>query len=128
VVAAPIFQRIADDALRYLGVAPNVNPAPPVIVQPRRAQQAAAPHPIEPQVVPVTNTENGVVVLPDLRGYGAREAIHELARLGLTPRVRGSGVVVEQSPEPGAPLEPGTTCTIVLTRAPHPALVAGVPQ
>ena len=128
VVAAPIFQRIAEDALRYLGVPPNVNPAQPVIVQPRNARSEQPARPIVPQVLPVTNEDRGVVVLPDLRGYGAREAIHELARLGLTPRVRGTGVVVEQSPEPGSPLEPGTECTIVLTRAPHPALVAGVPQ
>ncbi len=128
VVAAPIFQRIAEDALRYLGVPPNVDPAQPVIVQPRNARFEPPSRRIVPQVLPVTDERRGVVVLPDLRGYGAREAIHELARLGLTPRVRGTGVVVEQSPEPGSPLEPGTECTIVLTRAPHPALVAGVPQ
>jgi cell division protein FtsI (penicillin-binding protein 3) len=127
VVAAPIFQRIAEDALRYLGVAPNVNPAPPVIVAPRRAQNAAA-RPVVPEVVQAVNVEDGAVVLPDLRGYGAREAIHELARLGLTPRLKGTGVVVGQSPEPGTLLEPGTACTLELTRAPHPALVAGVPQ
>jgi len=125
VVAAPIFQRIAEDSLRYLGVVPNVNPAPPVIVQPRRA---SAPRPVVPEVVQAKNVANGVVLLPDLRGYGAREAIHELARMGLTPRIKGTGVVVSQSPEPGSPLEPGTACTLVLTRAPHPALVAGVPQ
>jgi cell division protein FtsI (penicillin-binding protein 3) len=127
VVAAPIFQRIAEDALRYLGVAPNVDPAPPVIVPPRRAQNASARQ-VVPEVVQAKNVDSGVVVLPDLRGYGAREAIHELARLGLTPRITGTGVVVSQSPEPGSPLERGTTCTLELTRAPHPALVAGVPQ
>jgi beta-lactam-binding protein with PASTA domain len=69
----------------------------------------------------------GTPVLPDLRGYGAREAIHELARLGLTPRVRGVGIVVDQQPAPGAVVEPGTQCTLVLDRDPHSALVPGVP-
>ena len=32
VVAAPIFQRIAEASLRYLGVPPNINPAPPIVV------------------------------------------------------------------------------------------------
>ena len=32
-VAAPIFQRIADAALRHAGVAPTINPLPPVLVQ-----------------------------------------------------------------------------------------------
>ena len=31
-IAAPIFKRIADAALRQLGVPPTINPAPPVIV------------------------------------------------------------------------------------------------
>jgi cell division protein FtsI (penicillin-binding protein 3) len=126
VVAAPIFQRIAEEGLRHLGVAPNVNPAPPVIV-PRRASVAPAA-PARPVVVPVAAfTPEGATALPDLRGYGAREAVHELVRLGLTPRVRGVGIVVDQQPAPGAPLEPGTLCTLVLDRDPHSALVPGVP-
>ncbi|HTM34783.1 MAG TPA: penicillin-binding protein [Vicinamibacterales bacterium] len=131
VVAAPIFQRIAADALRHLGVPLSVNPSPAIIV-PRRA--AGAPlAPVQPVVVPVRNigrdiTSLPVTSLPDLRGYGAREAVHELVRLGLTPRVRGLGIVVDQEPDPGAPIEPGTTCTLVLDRDPHAALVPGVPQ
>ena len=83
----------------------------------------------QPVVVPVSNqVQTSVTSLPDLRGYGAREAVHELARLGLTPRVRGSGIVVDQQPDPGAPIEPGTTCTLVLDRDPHGALVPGVPR
>ena len=31
-VAAPIFQRIAEASLRYLGVAPTMNAVPPVLV------------------------------------------------------------------------------------------------
>lgn len=125
VVAAPIFQRIAEQGLRHLGIAPTVNPSPAVIV-PRRA--AVAPRaPAQPVVLPAVNVARDVTSLPDLRGYGAREAVHELARLGLTPRVRGVGIVVDQHPAPGAPLEPGTLCTLVLERDPQPALVPGVP-
>ena len=51
-------------------------------------------------------------MLPDLRGYGA-EAVHELARLGLTPRVSGVGIVVDQRPRP-APPRAGNLCTLVL--------------
>ena len=58
-------------------------------------------------------TETG---LPDLRGMSAREALRELARLGLTARMQGTGVVVDQNPPAGAPLEPGGTCTLVLNR------------
>jgi len=124
VVAGPIFQRIAEQGLRHLGVAPTINPAPAVIV-PRRA--AAPPSQPRPIVVSTTVPVTGLTVLPDLRGYGVREAVHELARLGLTPRVSGVGIVVDQRPLPGSPLEPGTLCTLVLERDPQAALVPGVP-
>jgi hypothetical protein len=42
-----------------------------------------------------------------------------LARLGLSARMRGDGIVVEQVPEPGTPLEPGVLCALELER--HPA-------
>jgi cell division protein FtsI (penicillin-binding protein 3) len=124
VVASPIFQRIAEESLRHLGIAPTINPAPPVIVQ----RRAAAPAPPRPIVVPTSVAISSTMSLPDLRGYGAREAVHELVRLGLTPRVTGVGIVVEQRPAPGSPIEPGTLCTLVLDRDPQAAMVPGVPQ
>jgi hypothetical protein len=48
----------------------------------------------------------------------AREALRELARLGLGARMQGTGVVVQQRPPAGSPLEPGATCTLVLNRRP----------
>jgi len=128
VVAAPIFQRIAEDALRYLGVAPTVNPAPPVIVTRRAAHDAAPARRLGPRVLPASAGGPADLTLPDLRGLGAREATRELARLGLTPRTRGTGVVVAQQPPAGAPVEQGSACTLVLDRHPPPAMVAGVPQ
>ncbi len=35
VVAAPIFKRIAETTLRYLGIGPTINPEPPVLVERR---------------------------------------------------------------------------------------------
>jgi membrane peptidoglycan carboxypeptidase len=112
-IAAPIFKRIADASLRRLGVTPTINPAPPVLV----AQQAAPPVTpiVAPAVValPIGAPDTG---LPDLSGLSARDAVRELARLGLTARVQGTGVVVDQHPPAGSPLEPGGTCTLVLQR------------
>ena len=125
VAAAPIFQRIAEDSLRHLGVAPNIDPQPPVIVT--RPRNVAAPAPRAPQPIRVSVTA-GAAVLPDLVGFGAREAIQELARLGVTPRVRGTGVVVDQVPPAGTPLEPGSVCTIVLDRERRPVPASGVAQ
>ena len=115
-IAAPIFKRIADASLRHLGVTPTINPAPPVIVARNQetpvtpAASTGAPNVV---AMPASMTETG---LPDLRGMSAREALRELARLGLTARMEGIGVVVDQNPAAGSPLEAGATCTLVLNR------------
>jgi cell division protein FtsI (penicillin-binding protein 3) len=129
-IAAPIFKRIADSSLRHLGVTPTINQPPPVMVA--RAQEmpvTPAAAVVTPDVVamPASMTDTG---LPDLRGMGAREALRELARLGLSARLEGTGIVVDQSPEAGSPLEPGATCTLVLNRRvpTRPAGAVGEPR
>ena len=117
-IAAPIFKRIADASLRRLGVTPTINPVPPVIVA-RQGEASLAPATgpiVAPAVVALpANAETGV---PDLTGMSAREALRELSRLGLSARMQGAGVVVQQHPPAGSPLEPGATCTLVLNRRP----------
>ena len=120
-IAAPIFKRIADASLRHLGVSPTINAAPPVIVA-RQDREPVAPTAaaiMRPAVVALpSNAETGV---PDLTGMSAREALRELARLGLSVRMQGTGVVIQQHPPAGSPLEPGATCTLVLNRRPRNA-------
>jgi cell division protein FtsI/penicillin-binding protein 2 len=119
-VAAPIFQRIAEAAVRYLGIPPDVNAAPPVLITRQPAGEAAPPLPVRipapaPAVEPaqVVTEEN---VVPDVTGLGAREAIRVLLKRGLRARLSGDGVVVAQVPAAGEPLEPGTTCRLTLDR------------
>jgi cell division protein FtsI (penicillin-binding protein 3) len=118
-VAAPIFRRVADAGLRLYGVPPSVNPAPPVIVARREAAQdrpAFAPT-TGPSIVTLGGDAPGSAALvPDLRGLSARDALRTLARLGLTARVHGTGVVVEQDPPPGSPIERGAVSTLRLER------------
>lgn len=115
-IAAPIFKRIADGAMRHFGVTPTINPAPPVMVARNHESPVTPAAATSPNVVamPANMTDTGV---PDLRGLSAREALRELARLGLTARMQGVGVVIDQNPPAGSPLEPGATCTLVLNRA-----------
>ena len=118
-VAAPVFRRIAEAALRYLGVAPTINPAPPVLLAKYdtsgtlRTSGPAMPVTIVPASAPATA---GQIVLPELRGLSGREALRILARLGLTPRAVGEGIVIEQHPLPGSPVEPGGACRLTLGR------------
>jgi cell division protein FtsI (penicillin-binding protein 3) len=117
-VAAPIFRRIAEASLRYLGVPPNINPAAPVMVAHREqshlTRTAAAAS--LPSIVTLATGVGSASLIPDLRGLSAREALQALAKLGLSARVQGKGVVVEQTPLPGSPLERGVTCNLVLDR------------
>ncbi|HXG56720.1 MAG TPA: penicillin-binding protein [Vicinamibacterales bacterium] len=128
-VAAPVFQRIADAALRHMGIGPTINPAPPVMI----ARRENGDEPAQP--VPVGASQVGDRVratvpegsMPDLRGLGAREAVKSLMRIGLNARVSGDGFVIEQSPEPGAPLMRGDDALLKLARR-MPALAAGGTQ
>ncbi len=124
-IAAPIFQRIAEATLRYLGVPPSINPAPPVLVArsgdtPRQAAEEAAL-----ELVSFLSDQPAGTV-PDVRGMSARDAMRALAAFGLSPRVTGSGVVVSQEPAPGSPIEPSADALLVLDRTPPGA--AGTAQ
>jgi len=126
-VAAPIFQRIADAALRHGGVAPTINPLPPVLLRASAAEGApsalvrtAAPGPPQIRVLA------GPLSIPDVRGLGAREAARRLVQLGLVPRLTGDGIVIDQDPAAGTALEPGRLCRLWLDRV-APALSPSLP-
>ena len=117
-VSAPIFRRIAEPTLRYLGVSPTNNPASTVLMA-RRSESAAVPTTRAsrpgPVVSLVAHAPPGTV--PDLRGLSAREAIRALVKIGLTARVSGNGFVISQDPPPGTPLESGGWCHLQLERS-----------
>jgi len=121
VIAAPIVKRIAEAGLRQMGVTPTINQPPPVMIA-RRDQNpvTTAAAPLTPAIVTMTASMTDGGGLPDLRGMSARDALRELARLGLTARMQGAGVVTEQTPAPGSTIEPGAACTLVLNRRPPP--------
>jgi membrane peptidoglycan carboxypeptidase len=113
-VSAPIFKRVADAALRYLGVPPTVNPLPPVLVA-RNSDDEGRPQPAAAVLEPgVPIPRDGL--MPDLRGLSGREALHIAAQLGLVAQLRGSGIVADQRPAPGYTVERGATCLITLRR------------
>jgi membrane peptidoglycan carboxypeptidase len=117
-VAAPIFQRIGAAALRLYGVPPSLNPAPPLIAGGgKRLLQTPWPRPTGPAVIPVgTNPLASPMTVPDLRGLGARDAVQILAKLGMSSRLLGAGVVVDQDPLPGSPIEHGAVSVLRLAR------------
>jgi len=122
-VAAPLFARIAEPALRRLAVPPDdrervlrATAVPPPAVHQAAYRPEAAPS-------PALSPEPGL--MPDLRGASAREGATTAARLGLIVELHGSGRVLAQTPEPGAEIEAGMTCVLRLGGAGEPAAGAG---
>ena len=118
--SAPIFKRIAEATLRYLGVAADDQPgaagARRARTTRRRDRAGVADGAREPVVSLVADEPPGTV--PDLRGLSAREAIRKLVKLGLTARMSGDGFVVSQDPPPGTPLDARRVCRLMLERSP----------
>jgi len=117
-VAAPIFQRIGEAALRYLSVAPTLNPLPPVLVRASATESAPAEliHTAASASAPQVDVVTGPPTVPDVRGLGLREAARRLVRLGLVARPTGDGIVIDQDPAAGTPLAPGRACRLWLER------------
>ncbi|MCG0276992.1 MAG: stage V sporulation protein D [Thermanaeromonas sp.] len=91
VVAAPIFQRVVADALRYLKI-------PPQYVE-----------------TPKEEGEKKSVEVPSLTGLSVQEAKAKLAALGLEARVEGEGgVVVAQIPKEGVMVPQGSKVILFL--------------
>jgi cell division protein FtsI (penicillin-binding protein 3) len=120
-VAAPIFKRIATAAMRQYGVPPSINPAPALLVARREAEgtheQPTSTAGITPNIVTVDGGAHAAQgFVPDLRGLSARDALRTLSRLGMSARLNGTGIVVRQLPEAGAPIDRDTSSTLWLER------------
>jgi cell division protein FtsI (penicillin-binding protein 3) len=118
-VAAPLFARIAEPALRRLAVAPD-DPERVMIAtnfRPDSVHLASYQAPDE-RSTPGAGRDSAASApagsMPDLRGISAREGATTAARLGLIVELKGSGRVLAQTPAPGAEIEAGMTCVLVL--------------
>jgi cell division protein FtsI (penicillin-binding protein 3) len=122
VVAAPVFKRVAEQALLHLGIAPTINPEPPVIVARHDGAEGTRPAMTRATSVlaPILNQPAANGLMPELRGMSAREAVQTLVRLGLVPRVVGDGLVSEQDLAPGMAIERGATVVVHLERRTPP--------
>ncbi|MCU0686027.1 MAG: penicillin-binding transpeptidase domain-containing protein [Polyangiaceae bacterium] len=118
-VAAPAFRRVAEAALRTLGVLPRERPNAHLtpLGQSSAGPIRPAPPPTPWRVVyeqpaggpkPPGEPEAGPTTVPSLLGLAAREAIERSAAAGLLPAPQGAGVVVRQEPAPGVSVARGT--------------------
>ncbi|NIQ94917.1 MAG: transpeptidase family protein [Desulfuromonadales bacterium] len=107
IVAAPVFARIADQALRYLNVSPRQDVDTELLPALTVRKQAA------PGVLPVAMAGTGRTQdqgrrMPDFLGMSYRQALQLMERSGLNIKMTGSGRVVEQNPSPGEAIQYGS--------------------
>ncbi len=138
-LAGPVFRRVAEASLRYLGVPPS-NSAPKIKnvkgsdAEPNLAALKAAESKAEvaasegeappaepalplgppPAVGPPLPSS---VKVPDTTGMGARDAVRAVGAAGLVPVVEGSGKLVKQLPPAGSAVPKGSSVRLVFEPA-----------
>ncbi|MBK7583044.1 MAG: PASTA domain-containing protein [Myxococcales bacterium] len=127
-VAAPIFRRVAQAALKYKGLTAATRDRVDVAelgVKPDRAnlayallREARGKKPsVQEGVAMGGPVPAGKVRVPDMTGWPARAAIRQAIELGVSPRVSGSGLCAKQEPPPGGIVDKGASITLVFEPA-----------
>lgn len=126
-VAAPIFRRVAEMALKYKGLTPKgtkradvtelANAPDPAHAAYAAIREKAGKAPAVQEVQEGTRVGKGQVRVPDMTGWPAREVVRKCLSLGVKPRVEGTGLVIRQQPPPGGVANKGDELVIVLEPA-----------
>ncbi|RYG86410.1 PASTA domain-containing protein, partial [bacterium] len=134
-LAAPVFRRVAEASLRYLGVTPQGAPAKiaRATEAAQVAAQVAAPAAYRPAIstdpfdglgaAGVSGDANanaavpGGVRVPDVAGMPARAAVKTMAQAGFVPVIEGSGRLARQIPAAGFQAAKGASVRLVFEPA-----------
>lgn len=125
-VAAPIFAKIVSEALPFMGVPPDDNIVAKSITKKNKYQKAKN-SPDQDLVREIDDTPwwskdrfltraSDDMVIPDLQGLNLNNALKILKRFDLEVKVKGSGVIISQSPESGELLPDDQLIHITLQR------------
>jgi cell division protein FtsI (penicillin-binding protein 3) len=126
-VAAPIFRRVAQMSLKYLGLSPKAGERADLSTlaqKPDRAnltyeliRRAQGKQPPVQEIVQSGPVASGKVRIPDMTGWPVREAVRRAVELGVRPSVQGSGLLARQNPRPGEVVEKGGDLVLVFEPA-----------
>ncbi|UJR80113.1 penicillin-binding protein [Sandaracinus amylolyticus] len=135
VVAGPVFRRVGEATLRHLGVPASgggevladieregrrrVREERQRAREERQRAREEREAGVETEIaaapeVEVREPAEGEVLVPDLRGVGARRALVVLAEAGLEAQLEGTGVAVAQTPAAGGIVARGARVRVVL--------------
>lgn len=137
-VAAPVFRRVTEESLRYLGRLRRTGGPSQIgaaVIRPA-ATIAPSAHGSAPIITQAAHSSDGgaAPVAPSLVGMSARRAMATLAAQGLEAEIVGAGTVVRQTPAAGEQVAFDRRVQIVLEPgggAPRPTLLdadAGVTE
>lgn len=133
-LAGPVFRRVADASLRYLGVTPAgstpkiktvtraEDPADAILAAMKTSGGGASASSSRPTPAPTQAIDfgppppNGIKV-PDAAGMGARDAVRAMANTGLLPLIEGTGRLVKQIPAAGALVSKGSSVRLIFEPA-----------
>ena len=107
--ATPLFQRIAEELMRYSGVPPTEEDFG------KKITLTQIPRTKRPRGKHTTASSNQG--MPDLRGLTMRRALARLSGEKVRIRLAGNGFVVSQQPAPGDALKEG--CEVFLRFSPR---------
>jgi cell division protein FtsI (penicillin-binding protein 3) len=119
-LAGPVFRRVAEASLRYLGVTPSTTSAKIASLkrEPEPGEATGANAKPVKGVAPAPPADAtpsaGSVRVPDATGLPAHEMMAALAKAGLVPQIEGWGRVVRQNPAPGSAAKKGSAVRVVL--------------
>ena len=52
-------------------------------------------------------------IMPDLSNYSIKDAVNVLSKLGIRYKMKGTGMVMSQSPAPGTKIKKGQICSLL---------------
>ena len=104
-VAGPAFRSIASQSMAYLGIPPTH----PIDEDEEPNEDALA---MAEEMPDEAVFSQGAWSMPDLRGQTLRGALMTIHGLGLNLEISGSGVLVSQTPPPGAAVQAGAQITL----------------
>jgi cell division protein FtsI (penicillin-binding protein 3) len=129
-LAGPVFRRVAEASLRYLGVSParsapklkdvtrSGDPADMTLAALKQeAQESEEATPLPPPAPTVGPPPPNAVLVPDASGLGARDAVRAVGSAGLVPLIEGTGRFVRQMPPAGEAVPKGTSVRLVFEPA-----------
>jgi len=128
-LAGPVFRRVAEASLRYLGVTPSSGPAKLAGVRrdgdpadamltamkpASAAANAAAAGPAAPPMLAASATPPpGSARVPDATGMPAHDVLAALGKAGFVAQIEGWGRAVRQSPPAGSAAPKGSAVRVV---------------